>query len=874
MTFWCRKEVKKITVSNYNSKISNSSFLLLLPLFVSAPYLLLYKSEISVLEVVSKKWELFVILPFLSAFVLLLMNSILVQIKKIQFHVVIKIITILASVLYVGSIVGAIIGGGIKTPLVLMAVIYLLIITSDLIRERSSFVIKNIAFGFVICIAFIVLMLIEPPGQRYPMPSISGASRISMPHNIHEYILARAREVNRTRKNAIYEIKDKNTAGKYQEECRNKISKIFGPLPPLCKLNPKLEGTIHNERNVIKKIAFESRPGFVVTGNLYMPKEVKRKNPALLFLCGHSYHGKSYEIYQKFCHYLSCNGMFVLIIDPIGQGERHQYYNKNIPMFASPTLEHIVVGETMLITEEFIWTWMAWDAFRAIEYLLSIPEVSEDAVAVMGNSGGGIQTVLTTALDCLYNKDNPKIGLSVISCSFGSYYNNICNEIFQDTEQLPLNIFNYNLEFEDMLVPHMPRDILIMAQQNDFFGITAVREGVERLKNISKYLGNGEESIYLIEGNNKHGLDKNLREAAYEFLVKWAKLKPTRKEKDWEDEAFLPYSDDELRVFSDGRVDLHGSKTVKDILDEKIIKIRERRNNNSNVPDLVEISRSLRINRTINGGPSKVLKGEGEFPILRASEPIQIEDEPIRFLNWYPIETEEGILCNLFVVSSRKRRTLLKNQKEILLYLPDRSVDKEIYSVLIEQEENNILSDILRGKTEIYIFEARSLGRSAPCLGGFQTISKVESELFISSSFDALGEPLLGRRIFDVLQLIELLREKYGCSRIKLIGKGMGAVIATYTTALESTGIIREIELENPPESYEKIAQGEPELILHWSRSCFFPGALKLTNFNDLIVSIRRRGVDVNIVKTKEAKKKWVDYLKKYGNLPKAGQVD
>ena len=64
------------------------------------------------------------------------------------------------------------------------------------------------------------------------------------------------------------------------------------PLPEKTPLHADVTGTLERGDVVIEKLHFQSRPGLYVTGNLYRPKKVKGKLPAILYVCGHSGTGR------------------------------------------------------------------------------------------------------------------------------------------------------------------------------------------------------------------------------------------------------------------------------------------------------------------------------------------------------------------------------------------------------------------------------------------------------------------------------------------------------------------------------------------------------------------------------------------------------
>ncbi len=94
-------------------------------------------------------------------------------------------------------------------------------------------------------------------------------------------------------------------------------------MPDRTPLNPQLVGTLQGKGYRVEKIIFESRPGFHVTANLYLP-ESPPPWPAVIVPVGHSHDGKASGSYQRTCILLARHGMAAMCYDPVGQGERYQ----------------------------------------------------------------------------------------------------------------------------------------------------------------------------------------------------------------------------------------------------------------------------------------------------------------------------------------------------------------------------------------------------------------------------------------------------------------------------------------------------------------------------------------------------------------------
>jgi cephalosporin-C deacetylase-like acetyl esterase len=140
----------------------------------------------------------------------------------------------------------------------------------------------------------------------------------------------------------------------------------------------------------IENLIFESRPGFPVTANLYRAEPATSgRRAAVLCPIGHYLSaGKAASDVQARCIKLARMGFVVLVYDAIGQGER-----------LAPGNIHHDAGYALLPLGETIAGWMVWDSMRAIDYLVTLDDVDPHRIGVTGNSGGGLNTLFTAALD-------------------------------------------------------------------------------------------------------------------------------------------------------------------------------------------------------------------------------------------------------------------------------------------------------------------------------------------------------------------------------------------------------------------------------------------------------------------------------------------
>ena len=179
---------------------------------------------------------------------------------------------------------------------------------------------------------------------------------------------------------------------KRRQEVDQAFRKAIGlsDLPKRTPLNARFIARHDLGDYVIENVIFESRPGFPVTANLYRSKTpAQGKRPAILCPIGHALAaGKTDKDIQARCIKLAQMGFVVLVYDPIGQGER----------LVAGNIHH-EAGYALLPFGETVAGWMVWDSIRAIDYLLTLDEVDPQRIGITGNSGGGLNTLFTSAID-------------------------------------------------------------------------------------------------------------------------------------------------------------------------------------------------------------------------------------------------------------------------------------------------------------------------------------------------------------------------------------------------------------------------------------------------------------------------------------------
>src|SRR2546421_10595946 len=187
---------------------------------------------------------------------------------------------------------------------------------------------------------------------------------------------------------------------KTQSELRQKLLQMLGGLPEVkTNLYPRITGRIQMDGFAIEKLIFQSLPGVYVTALVYVPDDHSKKHPAVLVAAGRAADGKFR--YQSLSQRLAGRGDVAIFWDPVGAGERSQVWGSGAAKdgFYLICGEHAVMGNLAYLAGANLARWEIWDGIRAVDYLLTRPEVDGERISITGTSGGGTQTALIAALD-------------------------------------------------------------------------------------------------------------------------------------------------------------------------------------------------------------------------------------------------------------------------------------------------------------------------------------------------------------------------------------------------------------------------------------------------------------------------------------------
>ncbi|MBK7713650.1 MAG: acetylxylan esterase [Bacteroidales bacterium] len=304
----------------------------------------------------------------------------------------------------------------------------------------------------------------------------------------------------------------------------------------------------------IEHIVFESQPGFTVTSSLFIPRGVKKnkKFPVIIYCSGHAADGYRGEVYQHVILNLVRKGFIVFAFDPVGQGERLEYYDPKSgkSIVGGPTTEHSYPGTQAFITGSSEARYMIWDGIRAVDYLLTRKEVDPERIGITGRSGGGTQSAYIAAMDQRIYAAAPECYIT----NFTRLLQTIGN---QDAEQNLFNEISRGIDHGDLLAVRAPKPALMITTTRDMFSIQGAMETEKEVSLIYKSYGM-ERNFGRVEDDYPHASTKKNREAMYSFFQEHLKNPGNS-----QDESVKILTTDEMRVTPTGQVSTSlGGETV------------------------------------------------------------------------------------------------------------------------------------------------------------------------------------------------------------------------------------------------------------------------------------------------------------------------
>ncbi len=327
------------------------------------------------------------------------------------------------------------------------------------------------------------------------------------PTQLYGCLVRRAQAVS---SGSVFDLPSLETWEQQLPEKRRQWLEMLGldPLPPRTDLNVTVTGTLDRDTYVVEKLHFQPVPGCRVAANLYRPKEIKGKLPAIVYVCGHSRRGKfNYQLHPR---WFAEHGYVAMILDAIQIGENtgfhHGTYSKGWWHWYSQGYSPAGVE--------------VWAAMRAADYLQTRPEVDAKQLGITGNSGGGTMSWFTGAAD-------PRFKVVVPSSQTGNMYQHIRDRTLDGHCDCSYWVNTYAWDLPDLATLIAPRALMVCAATEDvLFRPYAFRDVVHRARHLYKLYG-CDDKIALTEAVTKHGYSPEIRLPLFNWFEKHLKSADT-----------------------------------------------------------------------------------------------------------------------------------------------------------------------------------------------------------------------------------------------------------------------------------------------------------------------------------------------------------
>jgi hypothetical protein len=359
-----------------------------------------------------------------------------------------------------------------------------------------------------------------PPAEAFRvLPPVGAQSPQITPYLLYQTSLAWNEDEHRL--NRWSQVRNQNDLQQLRAELRKSLLAMIGSLPTVkTDLHATVTGTISAAGFHIDKLIYQSLPGFYVTALVYVPENGVAVHPAVLVPSGHSSSGKNH--YQALCQRLVLRGYLVISWDPVGQGERSQFWDAAARKSRYNLVcgEHAVMGNLAYLAGANLARWELWDGIRAVDYLLIRPDVDGNRISITGTSGGGFQTALLGALD-------ERIKVIIPSCYITALPMRVENRIFADSDSDPeqdlFGLISNGVDNAGLLLMMYPRAVMVATAALDFFPVEGAHKSYTEVSAFYKRFGYADR-IAFVESYNRHEYSLKNQEAALSFLDRFNKI--------------------------------------------------------------------------------------------------------------------------------------------------------------------------------------------------------------------------------------------------------------------------------------------------------------------------------------------------------------
>lgn len=591
-------------------------------------------------------------------------------------------------------------------------------------------------------------------------------------------------------------IKTSAEVGARNRFVREVFRKMLHGFPERNPLNPRTVKILEKNGYRIENVMFQSRADFWVTANLYVPTAGRGPFPGIISPCGHYPLARMIPQYQ--CAYLNLvkNGFVVLAYDPIGEGERRQYWNPetNLTSVGGPVYEHSMPGQLLLLLGENLTQYLVWDGMRAVDYLLTRPEVDPKRIGCAGHSGGGTLTTFISVAD-----ERVRCAANIEGGITNRWPMRIAPWEPLGPSDIEQNLFPaalYGVDGVDLSSAIAPRPLLAAVEQDspDFDRCAqAIHARYQELGFPEKFT--------TISSDDPHAWTVKLRLATTDWFCRWF----YNRSGPAVEPQFELESPESLYCTPDGSVRYsQEGQTIFSLIIKKQAKLPRERPIPQTAAQLTAESAEIR-NRL-----------QHLLRYKQSNQPLNPRQIVVTPRKGYQIEkiqflSEPGIYIPAWVFVPETKPT----NSSVILYVSDKGIETEGMEFEGAEESGlrpGVLDTLARKGNLVIAVDVRGIGETQPghgsrssAAGVFRQLFDVETALSYMAWF--MDQSLLGMRVQDVLRSVDYVMSRPDANNqpLHVIGVRRGGLWCLYAAALDAR--IRSLISVRSPLSYRSLAQ-------------------------------------------------------------------
>jgi dienelactone hydrolase len=584
---------------------------------------------------------------------------------------------------------------------------------------------------------------------------------------------------------------------KKRPELRRQFLEMMGlwPLPPRTDLKPVVTGKLDGGTFTVEKLHFQSSPGLYVTANLYLPKDVSKPVPVILYQCGHaqvvidkvSYGNK--VAYQHHGVWFAEHGYACLVVDTLQLGEVEGLHHgtHHLKMWWWQTLGYTPAGIE------------CWNAMRALDYLETRKEIDAKRIGVTGRSGGGAGSWWIAAADDRPQCIVPVAGIADLQAHLAEGSSQFPRGVISGHCDCMYFVNSYRWDFATVAALCAPRPLMLGNSDADgIFPVPGYRRLADKGRRIYDMYGAADKFV-LLETTGPHKDTPELRLGAYRWMNRWLK----NDDADVSERERRRFTPQELKVF-----DKLPSDAINDSVHESFI-----RPASPELPKSQEVAREWWKGEQVEWRAAlreRVFRGwTPRPPALAEKLGADITHNGLR-LRAYDFVSEENVPLRLWLLTAEET----EKPSLVVLTAVDEAGWKEWTTDLGPAFQDALLLSEPPKLDEAKFTQNR---RALEAHGwAFATIAPrgigptrwsaigTPEENHVLRRFALLGQTRDGQRVWDVRRSLAMLRTVSDLkdAPLWLQGKGEMAGIVLYAALFEPD--VARLDLWHPPPSHRQ----------------------------------------------------------------------